>query len=90
MQESEDEGESLQTDAMIKVSTIRSGVSAPFSCSLVMTCGSVLSAAEEVQGHQADKGEGRFWETPRQGESQDQEVNNDGASTKSLSFRHYL
>lgn len=44
-QESEDEGESLQTDAMIKVSTIRSGVPASFRCSLFVTSGFILSCS---------------------------------------------
>lgn len=64
--ESEDEGESLQRDAMIKVRTIGSGpVLVSVGGSSFITCGFILPAAEG--GGQADKGEGRFWETPRQG-----------------------
>lgn len=65
--ESEEDGENLQTDAMIKVRTIKSGALASFCCSLVLKYDFILSAAEEGQSRQADKGEGRFWETQRQG-----------------------
>lgn len=80
--ESAEDGENLQTDAMIKVRTIKSGAAlASFCCSLVVKYDFILSAAEEGQSRQADKRERRFWETQRQGQSQDQEVEKVCAST---------
>lgn len=80
--ESEEDGENLQTDAMIKVRTITSGATlASFCCSLVIKYDFILAAAEEGQSRQADKRERRFWETQRQGQSQDQEVDKDCAFT---------
>lgn len=77
-QESDEEGEDLKADAMIKVRAIecvqtQSHVSVFIF--VFISCVSCASAAEKGQSHQrGKKGERRFWEGQRQGQGQGQEM----------------